>query len=680
MASEKSDQRQWFLRIAGGTIFGPVSTKGLIVWAEQGRVVPGNEVSTDRTQWIAADTVPELGMTWYVDDGAGKTVGPFNRVAAESFLKSGKAPAGARLVEGQPAAPAAPEPAAPAAPATPPPRPATARRASTPASAPASDADTSDRRIQELEAALEKRRELLNQLEKDARQRERKIEVLKEEVARLKREQAEQPPDPVRVVPGDGDVAGSLDDLRRTVEDERRCMERDAELLRARLREREAELAACKTSAGEALAAAETLRAELELARAEARDASDDRVNEHLADNERLRSEISAARQEIEGLCVRAATLDSRVAELASQLGQRETECRKLIQEREALQQQLGSAMTAAADATNENTAPASDLRRRLEQQEAVNEGLRAELADAEKALESARASQADLLEVSNTRDVASRQRIAELDRRVQELEAQAAVTPTERETRLAGELAQMRARLAEVQGRLARVPEAGADRAPVEADEWLRQFASDELTALDKTLQDERDSLSAFRHLSTSRQEAIQARIQSMQRLLSGAVPETRARPPGRDRGAGLDGARLQSELEDLRQNQQKAARQFEERETELLARIRILEVEEARLRTLVDESDMQGGRMRELVETARRREQDLSLERRNREQEREQFQATRHALLTRIEELERAAGTLNHGPVPAPDLPGVEPRHADGRRLSSFSAWLRR
>jgi hypothetical protein len=114
MSIQKNDSRQWFLRIAGGStvdpfswlsrifggnVFGPVPMKNLITWAEQGRIVPGNEVSTDRKNWVRAETIPELEMKWFVDDGAGKTVGPFNRLAAESFLKSGKASAQAKILE-----------------------------------------------------------------------------------------------------------------------------------------------------------------------------------------------------------------------------------------------------------------------------------------------------------------------------------------------------------------------------------------------------------------------------------------------------------------------------------------------------------------------------------------------------------------------------------------------------
>lgn len=96
--NEKEDVRQWFLRINGETVFGPVSTEGLVVWAEQGRILPGHEVSTDRKKWVQAVSVALLDMRWFVDDGEGELRGPLNRLAAEALLKSGKVPEGSQLV------------------------------------------------------------------------------------------------------------------------------------------------------------------------------------------------------------------------------------------------------------------------------------------------------------------------------------------------------------------------------------------------------------------------------------------------------------------------------------------------------------------------------------------------------------------------------------------------------
>lgn len=99
MSEHHEDNRQWFLRINGETIFGPVSTQGLVLWAEQGRILPGHEVSTDRKKWEPATGVDFLGMRWFVDDTQGELRGPLNRKAAEALINSGKVPEGSRLVD-----------------------------------------------------------------------------------------------------------------------------------------------------------------------------------------------------------------------------------------------------------------------------------------------------------------------------------------------------------------------------------------------------------------------------------------------------------------------------------------------------------------------------------------------------------------------------------------------------
>lgn len=86
----KNQEEQWFLRTSGDTVFGPVTPEGLVVWAEQGRILPSHEVSTDRKKWIPAVSLAILKMQWYVDDGDGELRGPLHRAAAEALVKSGK--------------------------------------------------------------------------------------------------------------------------------------------------------------------------------------------------------------------------------------------------------------------------------------------------------------------------------------------------------------------------------------------------------------------------------------------------------------------------------------------------------------------------------------------------------------------------------------------------------------
>ena len=88
-----SDKRQWHLRISDDTVFGPVVTRNLVLWAEQGRVLPGQTVSEDQETWIPAESVPELEMVWYIEDAHGHLRGPLNKKAAEKNL-----PKGAKLV------------------------------------------------------------------------------------------------------------------------------------------------------------------------------------------------------------------------------------------------------------------------------------------------------------------------------------------------------------------------------------------------------------------------------------------------------------------------------------------------------------------------------------------------------------------------------------------------------
>jgi len=96
--TEHDGMPEWFLRTGGETVFGPVRQDGLIVWAEQGRILPGHEVSTDRKKWVPAVSVEFLDMRWYVDDGDDDLRGPLNKLAAEKLITSGKVSEQARII------------------------------------------------------------------------------------------------------------------------------------------------------------------------------------------------------------------------------------------------------------------------------------------------------------------------------------------------------------------------------------------------------------------------------------------------------------------------------------------------------------------------------------------------------------------------------------------------------
>jgi len=286
MNAEKPDTRQWFLRIAGKTIFGPVSTRGIVVWAEQGRILPGHEVSTDREEWLPADQVAELGISWYIDDGAGNLRGPLNRVAAETILKSGKAPAAAKLVHAAEAdLSRVVRPAAE-------PRP---QDAPTEKSAP----DTTDalrQRIASLEADLARQKEMFaaaKQASKQCAALERERDAL-----RLALAEAEQ-----RALP-DPD-AERLREAAAAAESQRAQIEQEAKALRERLTQATGQLAAAEARRADAERALEAAHAETTRA-AESQSAAESRV----ADAERALQEARA----------RAAETEQAHAETAAQL------------------------------------------------------------------------------------------------------------------------------------------------------------------------------------------------------------------------------------------------------------------------------------------------------------------------------------------------------------------------
>ena len=88
----------WYLRTQDET-FGPETESKLVEWAQMGRIQPGQTVSNDNIVWQKVEDVPFLDMRFSIDIGDGNPRGPFNKVAAEALLSSGRLPSAAKLVE-----------------------------------------------------------------------------------------------------------------------------------------------------------------------------------------------------------------------------------------------------------------------------------------------------------------------------------------------------------------------------------------------------------------------------------------------------------------------------------------------------------------------------------------------------------------------------------------------------
>ena len=96
-----NSNEKWYLRTQDET-FGPETRERLLEWAQMGRIQPGQEISSDGETWLPATEIDFLDMRWSIDIGDGNPRGPFNKVAAQALVNSGRLPRGSRIVEVRP--------------------------------------------------------------------------------------------------------------------------------------------------------------------------------------------------------------------------------------------------------------------------------------------------------------------------------------------------------------------------------------------------------------------------------------------------------------------------------------------------------------------------------------------------------------------------------------------------
>ena len=94
----EADTRRWSLRSPGAEISNHnIPTAMLVQWARQGIIKPGYTLSSDGETWVPAETLPELGMAWYILAPGHPPYGPVTHEAAERFVAEGHFPADALL-------------------------------------------------------------------------------------------------------------------------------------------------------------------------------------------------------------------------------------------------------------------------------------------------------------------------------------------------------------------------------------------------------------------------------------------------------------------------------------------------------------------------------------------------------------------------------------------------------
>ena len=576
--NEKEDNRQWFLRINGETVFGPVSTQGLVVWAEQGRILPGHEVSSDRKKWVQAVSVDLLDMRWFVDDGTGELRGPLNRLAAEALIKSGKVPEGAQLIS---ADEVEPEPAA-----EPEAKRGEKQRGPTPE-------ELLRQRVRELEAMVGELRERLSKLS-DAEALET-VQHERDVLAALLKEAETQ-----------------RDTILRNAEKDARAHERRQELLRQQVKKLEQRLEEANSRAllSEEAAAArpeQIDRQEAERIAEAARREASERARLESGESEAalrreaeaLRARLAAAEQALAGA---QADCESRQAAWDEESGALKKRVAGLEQalefhERKAEESaQILSAREAELEAARAN---AKERDRLLAQSEAAAR-------DAEEKARASEAAFAELLNDANARDNAYQEKVSALEK-------------------LCAQSPEETARFYSDQ-------------------EAVYELVKAEIDELAKAMELERSHVDQLKEWSAQRQSALMERRQALLKHVGGS-PGEMTRRTVREQPSDPQAARLRAELENLRVTYQREVRLAEARERELQDKVRVLESESSRLLGQVVEGEKKAQLIQELQELARRREHELADERRNREDEREQFTANQQALLLRIDALERSA-----------------------------------
>lgn len=591
----KEDGRQWFLRTGGESVFGPVSTEGLIVWAEQGRILPGHEVSTDRKKWVQAVSVDLLDMRWYVDDGEGELRGPLNKLAAEALIKSGKVSENAQLVSADEVEmPSGSEKE---------PKP-TERR---PSREPVPE-EVLRVRIRELESMVSTQRERLSKLANaeavETVQHERDV------LASMVKE-----------------VESQRDTILRNAEKDARAYERKLELTRQQVKKLEQQLedahsrllladqATVSNAAAGGGEAAKPSEADAELAReieglrdkltagekelSQLREEAVARQTELMREVERLRTKLAESEQSLNVMRTESATRQAELMRTSGTLQKRVEELEQAVAFHDRRAADTGQILSTREEELALVRKDRESLVQKLAQADAAVQA-------AEQRQRESEASLAELLTDANARDTEYAEKIAALEK--------ACAQPPEETARFY------------------------ADQAAV------FDLVKAEVEELSKTMELERTHVEQLKEWSLHRQQVLVERRQTLLKQL-GDSPAEMTRRTLREQPSDPNAARLRAELDNLRAAHERDLRLSEDRERDSQRKLRVLEAESAKFQGMALEGEKMGRRMQEMAELLRKREQELADERKNREAEREQFQGSQQALLMRIESLEKSS-----------------------------------
>lgn len=646
------DKRQWFVRMSNGSTFGPINTKGLVFWAEEGRIMPDDEISEDRTDWVPAQELPELGMDTLIERPDGSFAGPFHPHAIEPLAQEGKIPPNARtfhrdelpaMLAARQMALFADPPAAPApAPAEEPAKPAKPRDPER--AALKRENQRLAERVAELEAALDEIRVQANDAKAEV---EREADELRAALANAVAERdAARAATHEEASQNAGQSAG-LD----AAEPDTAALDALHDALRVAEQERDAarQAAAAQEQAGPLLRSElEAVRNELEKVRAsfsEQEQAAQSVGAEQAQAIGALRSELEAVQAQFEqaraSLAEREHALHVAEAAVAGQ--------GDVAAQVESLRSSL-AAETSRRLAAEEREARANESLDEL-RTDRENEVARADRLTSE--LERARADYMELLSFSNTRDAEYEARLeasaAKPSAAVEAVPDEPAVGEPRRIQAMESQIVALRGELEDARQRLQQADVAATQAARPQEPEIARieAFAEAALTTLQTVLEQERTQNEQARAASATRQESLHAEIERLQRALRVAPGEdTRAQQLEKRNDRLI--AKLKQELESARRQHQAELHQAAEHQRELEQRMASLEKRESSARDQLSRVEQRAADYDSLASQLRRRETALLTAEREFETARQQWQAVEAALMRRIEELESGASRL--------------------------------
>lgn len=657
--SATTPDQGWFVRMNNGSTFGPINTKGLVHWACDGRIMPDDEISSDRINWRAARELPDLGMDMMIELPDGTFMGPYNPQAIDPLAHEGKIPPRSKRFH-----------------------------------------------VNELEARIATRQMALFGDEAWGKSESGKStstapENASELAEKLRAEFEEQIEEVKR------QAKDSLEESERTMES--LLVERDG--LKAKLEKTEAALAkerardvVAKSEADKLVAqcadlakkltAAEAVIAESDSGEATALAATCEELEEKLIAaeealiRERGREVVSKAdADQLAAVCSELRTkLVVAEEELARERRRKvvsQADFDRQVAECDELKTMLGNAEEALTAERMRSASSVSDT----EKLEEECEGLKTKLSAAEAKIGELESEYTELLAFSNQRDLENQERIDRLSTRT-DVPLEVAV-PSDglgsgrRIDELAGRVAElMKERDTLNQSLMEAKARAAISEHPVEGDlALIKLYADGALALMRKELEQEKERNTAARAVSADIQNTLHTEIERLERVMA-RDPGELSRTEQMEQRSEHQIATLQQELESVRRHHQADMARAEANAKAIEGRCKALVQKETLLREKLSRVEQRTVDYDSLTGQLRRKESALLAAEKGFEEARQQWQIIESTLQHRIEELERGAGLLFDANGQAKPQSSAETESKGGTDARGFRVepWMRR